>query len=133
MTGPLTPGEAALDDPVMRHVDGDWRLTGSRCPVCTTTAYPARRLCARDQAPMDPCDLSDQGTIYEAVQVAIAPVGFDAPYWVGYVDLPEGVRVFSQILWTGEAPPGHGDAVRCRSMIVRRDPDVIGPVFEGPV
>ncbi len=42
-------------------------------------------------------ELSPVGTLYTFSEVHIAPKGFATPYAVGYVDLPEGVRLFGQI------------------------------------
>ncbi len=41
--------------------------------------------------------LSPVGTLYSFSEIHIAPKGFATPYVVGYVDLPEGVRLFGQI------------------------------------
>ena len=41
--------------------------------------------------------LSATGTLYSFSEIHIAPKGFATPYAVGYVDLPEGVRLFGQI------------------------------------
>jgi uncharacterized OB-fold protein len=42
-------------------------------------------------------ELSPVGTLYTFSEIHIAPKGFATPYAVGYVDLPEGVRLFGQI------------------------------------
>jgi uncharacterized OB-fold protein len=41
--------------------------------------------------------LSSRGTVYTYTVVHQAPPGFEAPYALAYVDLPEGVRVLGQI------------------------------------
>lgn len=127
------PGEQALDVQIMRREDDDWRLIGSRCPECHTTYFPPRALCAADLADCVEVELSPKGVVYEAALVRIPPVGFAAPYWVAFVDLPGGVRIFTQLDWRGEDDPEDGDAVECTFRTVRRDPyEVVGPVFAGP-
>jgi benzoylsuccinyl-CoA thiolase BbsA subunit len=49
---------------------------------------------------MERVRLARRGVLYSFAAVHVAPRGFDAPYVAGYVDLPDGVRVFAQI----EAP-----------------------------
>jgi len=46
---------------------------------------------------MAPARLSRTGTLYSYSEVHVAPRVFTTPYVVGYVDLPEGVRVFAQV------------------------------------
>jgi uncharacterized OB-fold protein len=61
----------------------------------------------------------------------LAPQGFEAPYWVGYVDLDEGARYFAQIGWNeGDPDPSHGDSVSMSVEPVGSGEDrVLGPVF----
>lgn len=128
------PGEHALDQQTLREIDGAWRLVGSRCGTCGTVQFPPRVLCPDDLTECDEAVLGTGGVVYEASLVRVAPVGFTAPYWVAYVDLPEGVRLFAQLDWTGDDEPRHGDAVECVVRTVRTEPyEVLGPVFAGPV
>lgn len=127
------PGQHALEHQILREGDDGWQLVGSRCPRCATHFYPPRRLCASDLAECEQVALSSRGTLYEATRIRIAPVGFEAPFWLGYVDLPEDVRVFAQIEWDGEGEPRHGAAVELVIKTVRHEPaEVLGPVFVGP-
>lgn len=74
-------------------------LAGSRCRTCGRSYFPQKRVCPNcfkiDQ--MDPVALSRRGKLYSFTIVEAAPPGFTAPYAVGYVDLPEGVRIFSPL------------------------------------
>ncbi|MQA24959.1 MAG: hypothetical protein GEU94_05695 [Micromonosporaceae bacterium] len=127
------PGEHALDQQVLRKSNERWRLVGSRCASCGKVFFPPRTLCADDLTKCEERLLSTQGTVYEASHIRVAPVGFTAPYWIAYVDLPEGVRLFAQLDWRGDEPPRHGDAVECTVRVVRTEPhEVLGPVFTGP-
>jgi uncharacterized OB-fold protein len=106
-------------------------IVGSRCPSCGDVRFPARPLCPLDSRPTDHALLAGSGTIYEAVRMDLAPPGFEIPYWVGYVDLDDGVRIFARIaVENGSAEPCHGDRVLMSIEIVRRDDEpVYGPVF----
>lgn len=130
---PRFPGQHALELQVLREGDEGLELVGSRCPECGTHFYPPRRLCANDLSECREVVLSTHGTLYEATQIQVAPVGFEAPFWLGYVDLPENVRVFAQIEWNGDGEPRHGDRVELAIKTVRQEPSpVVGPVFVGP-
>ena len=71
-------------------------LLGSRCKACGRVFFPPRHVCPQcfsDE--FDSVRLSRVGKLYTFSIVRYAPPGLTAPYAVGYVDLPEGVRVFS--------------------------------------
>ena len=75
------------------------RLHGSKCGQCGTVAFPPHGLCPAcgAESGQERVELSPVGTLYTFSEVHIAPKGFATPYAVGYVDLPEGVRLFGQI------------------------------------
>lgn len=84
-------------------LDDDGRLVGSRCPACGAHFFPSRQVCARCLAEdLETAVLSTRGTLYTYTVVRQSVPGFEAPYVLGYVDLPEGVRVLGQIV--GAAP-----------------------------
>ena len=78
---------------------GAVHLHGSKCSRCGTVAFPPHGLCPACGAEngQERVELSPVGTLYTFSEVHIAPKGFATPYAVGYVDLPEGVRLFGQI------------------------------------
>lgn len=75
------------------------RLLGNRCSGCQAYFFPKRYLCAKchKNGTMEEVRLSNQGKLYTYCIVRVAPEGFTAPYALGYVDLPEGPRIFSAI------------------------------------
>ena len=72
-------------------------LVGNRCENCGRTFFPKRAICCQcfhdDQ--MKETVLSTRGKLHDYCISQIAPPGFKPPYALGYVDLPEGVRLFS--------------------------------------
>lgn len=78
---------------------GGVRLHGSKCSHCGVVAFPPHPLCPAcgAESGQDRVELSPIGTLYTFSEIHIAPKGFATPYAVGYVDLPEGVRLFGQI------------------------------------
>jgi uncharacterized OB-fold protein len=77
-------------------------LRGSRCAGCDNVAFPVAAGCQRcGSTEVAPVDLTGRGTVWSHTVQRFAPKsppyvppaeGF-APFAVGYVELPEGVRV----------------------------------------
>ena len=77
-------------------------LTGSRCSPCGNVAYPAAAGCQRcGSSDLVTVELARRGTVWAHTVQRFAPKsppyvppaeGF-TPFAVGYVELPEGVRV----------------------------------------
>jgi uncharacterized OB-fold protein len=73
-------------------------LFGSRCKVCAQISFPPRTVCSQCfSEEMESIPLSSKGKLYTYTIIGYPPPGLAAPYAIGYVDLPEGVRVFSII------------------------------------
>lgn len=79
-------------------------LFGSRCKICAQISFPPRAVCSKCfSEEMDKIPLSTKGKLYSYTIVGYAPPGLTAPYAIGYVDLPEGVRIFSILAdWKNE-------------------------------
>jgi uncharacterized OB-fold protein len=73
------------------------RLVGSTCSACATTSWPPAVRCHSCWEPVESLTLSDTGKLYAFTRVHVASPGTKVPYVVGYVDLPEGVRVFTKL------------------------------------
>jgi uncharacterized OB-fold protein len=90
--------------------DGAPALVGAKCPECGTHYFPRRARCSNpacDGHEAQSVRLSARGTLYSySVQAYRPPPLFGmepwAPYAIGLVDLPEGVRVMTML--TGAAP-----------------------------
>ncbi len=74
-------------------------LIGSRCRTCGKHAFPCRTFCdaCGASAGLEPVRLSNTGRLYTFSEVHVAPKAFATPYVIGYVDLPEDVRVLGQV------------------------------------
>ncbi len=74
-------------------------LIGIQCEDCAAKAFPPTDVCPDCMSEkMARCALSTSGTLYSWSVVHAAPKGWTLPYIAGYVDLPEGVRVFAHIV-----------------------------------
>lgn len=76
-------------------------LHGSRCPQCGVAAYPVGTTCPRCAATMEPAVLATEGVLWtwtiqrftpKSPPFEVGPGEFE-PFAVGYVELPDGVRV----------------------------------------
>jgi uncharacterized OB-fold protein len=84
---------------------GEIRLIGSECLSCKRVYFPAMRICADcldDSRPMKTRILSDKGKIHSFSIAQVAPPGFEVPHVQAYIDLEEGVRVFSLLVECGD-------------------------------
>ncbi len=82
------------------------RLLGSRCSACGETTFPAQQGCPSCTAQgCDEVELSPRGTLYTWTVQRFPPpppytgdVNDFVPFAVGYIELPEGVRVEARLL-----------------------------------
>ena len=84
---------------------GEIRLIGSECPLCQRVYFPAIKVCPDcldDSRPMKRRILSDSGRIHTFSIAQVAPPGFEIPHVQAYIDLEEGVRVFSLLAEYGD-------------------------------
>jgi uncharacterized OB-fold protein len=91
-TWPLAPGEKPF-------------LLGNKCKSCGKLYFPKTALCldCLKEDTLEEVKLSRRGKLYTYTIVRVPSPGFKVPYAFGYIDLPEGVRVCSQI---SAAEPG---------------------------
>ena len=94
--------EAALNidgSAVAREPGGAVHLVGSECRDCGARVFPPTPVCPGCMSEnMAPLNLSRRGILYSWSVVHAAPRGWTLPFVAGYVDLPEGVRVFAHIV-----------------------------------
>lgn len=74
------------------------KLFGSRCNKCGDYSFPPRRICKKCfHEEVEKVAFSGKGVIHSAAVILNAPLRFQAPYAVAYVDLEEGPRLFTQL------------------------------------
>jgi uncharacterized OB-fold protein len=73
-------------------------LRGACCVRCGESVFPARMVCPRCRAAtMRPVRLGPYGELYSFTISNVAPEGWEAPYLQAFVELPQGIRVFTLI------------------------------------
>jgi uncharacterized OB-fold protein len=81
-------------------------LIGSRCPDCGKHFFPRRHVCLNcSHEGLDEVPLSRRGKIWTFTVARQTPPASltQAPYAIGYVELPEGVRVETVLIGDPEA------------------------------
>ena len=93
-------GAIPLIAPELVEVDssGRPRLKIGCCRACSALSFPASRVCGECLS-LDIVDTTTDGAgdLYAYSVVHQAPKGWIVPYALGYVDLPNGLRIFGHI------------------------------------
>lgn len=117
---------------LIEEVSGKWALVGCRCKQCGKIIYPCRDVClnclGRD---MEKLNLSRQGELYSFTIVHMPSEHFEQPYAIGWVELPEGIKIFSQIRGWQEHPLeiGMDMELAVEKLWDEEDKEIIGYTF----
>ncbi|HJM42671.1 MAG TPA: OB-fold domain-containing protein [Nitrospinota bacterium] len=109
----------------------EWVPRGCRCGACGRVFYPAKRICLTCEraTEMQPVHLSRRGVLYTFTVIHVGLEGFRPPYAVGWIDLPEGVRLFAPLLsGDSETPFRIGTPME---MVLHPLPDERGELADG--
>ncbi len=72
------------------------RLLGARCRNCTETVFPKADFCPNCGGDdLEGTALSSRGNLFTFTINHQGPTAFETPYASGYIDLPEGVRIYA--------------------------------------
>lgn len=103
------------DEREVRYIDPAWFqetregpvLMGTKCQSCGRVFFPKKQVCPQcfgdDLAPVP---LSRRGVLHSYAISVMGPEGMEKPYLIGFVDLPEKIKLFSLI--TGCDTSGKG-------------------------
>jgi benzoylsuccinyl-CoA thiolase BbsA subunit len=97
-------GDVYVVKDFFEKIDGQLKLVGSRCSKCKTTFFPKKTYCSNcvSDENMKVVPLSTRGKLASysiAMENLMGTVmGFTPPYAFGYVDLPEGIRLFALLI-----------------------------------
>ena len=93
--------EGVFRPDTLARVDGEACLVGSRCAHCGDVRFPRAVACPACHAPVEalkPVILPRTGHVVTATRVERAIAPFKPPYLLAYVQLPDGPRVFCQLV-----------------------------------
>ncbi len=117
---------------LIEEVSGKWALVGCRCKQCGKIIYPCRAVClnclGRD---MEKLNLSRHGELYSFTIVHMPSEHFEPPYAIGWMELPEGIKIFSQIRGWQEHPLeiGMDMELTVEKLWDEEEKEVIGYIF----
>ena len=86
------------------RIRGEIRLTGSKCGNCQRVYFPPLRVCPDcldDGHPLQKVSLSKTGIISSYSVAQVAPPGYETPHVQAYVELKEGVKLFTLMVEHG--------------------------------
>ncbi len=109
-------------------------LVAGKCANCGALSFPKAVVCTECLSEnIGAAELSKQGVLYSFSIVHQAPKGWSVPYALGYVDLPEGVRVLAHIVGAGGGVNGIGIDQQVRLGIAPVGTDADGSVLSSYV
>jgi uncharacterized OB-fold protein len=117
---------------LFEEANGGPALIGSKCRACGQVLFPPRPFCLNCMSPeVESIRLKRDGKLYTFTTVYMPSEHFPSPYAVGWIELPEDIRVFSQIRGWQEQPLKIGMNMRLYIETLWQDQDreVIGFVF----
>jgi uncharacterized OB-fold protein len=131
---PIAGGMLALEP-------GAPRLLASRCDRCGALAFPVQSGCARcGSTAQETVRLAPAGKIWTWTSQEFRPVSPPytgpetfTPYYVGFVEVAEGLCVETRLTGFGDRPPRIGQQVSLVALPFRTDDDgneVVVPAFE---
>ena len=72
------------------------RLVGSRCESCRAVFFPKKQVCPKCfDGELRDVPLSRVGKLHSYALSVLGPPGIEKPFVVGFVDLPEGIKLYS--------------------------------------
>lgn len=118
---------------LFEETNGEPALIGSKCGSCGQVLFPAKSVCLNCMSTnVESIKLSRDGKLYTFTTVYMANEHFPPLYTVGWIELPEDIRIFSQIRGWQEHPLKIGMYMRLYIETLWQDEDneVIGYVFK---
>lgn len=117
---------------LFEEISGKGILLGCKCTKCGQVFFPKKFVCLNCMSPdVEPISLSPRGKLYSFTTVYMASEHFQAPYAIGLIEIPEGIRIFSQIRGWQEQPLKIGMDMQMfiEKLWENEDKEVIGYVF----
>jgi len=112
-------GTLLCGDAVQISADGHATLAGGRCTDCSNETFPRAPVCCQCMSENIVAQAMPRtGTLYAFSTVHVAAKKWKKPMCVGYVDLPNGARVFTHLEGNTLAI---GDAVEVGMGVVGED------------
>ncbi|WP_254525702.1 Zn-ribbon domain-containing OB-fold protein [Natrinema caseinilyticum] len=119
-----------VDGSIRTADDGDPVLVGTECAECGFVVFPTRPFCRNCLSEnVDDIDLSRNGELRTYTVAHTGQEGFEPPYAFGFVDLPEGVRLYSLLKGWESGTLEVGAPVELTLDEIKPDPKTGEPLF----
>ena len=80
-------------------------LLANRCKSCGQVFFPKSKICYTCLGEeMEELKLGRRGKLYTYTIGRMASIHFEPPYAIGYIDMPEGVRVYAPLGLVNDRP-----------------------------
>ena len=92
------PKAVLIEKKWFREIDGNMHLMGGLCRSCGKYSFPVKPICpqcASDE--QDEIPLSRTGRLHAFAVSVMGPADMEKPYIIGFVDLPEKIKLYSLI------------------------------------
>lgn len=90
------PDLCFIESSWFRQINGEYRLVGTRCNHCGKTSFPVKPHCpACHEKEQQEVPLSRSGILHTFAQSVMGPRDLPKPYLIGFIDLPEGIKLYS--------------------------------------
>jgi uncharacterized OB-fold protein len=112
-------------------ISGD--LVGFRCKSCNHALPPLSTICFYCRGDkLERLQLSRYGKLHSYATVYMSSGHFEAPYIIGYIDLPEGIRMVTPLKERAGKPfkVGMDMELVVEKLWDEGDEEVIGPKFQ---
>lgn len=91
-------GMVFIEDEWFEDFGGGAALAGTRCLRCDRVHFPPKRVCPDCfEGELRRVPMSTRGTLHTFAVSHMGPADLDKPYIIGFIDLPEGIRMFSLV------------------------------------
>lgn len=93
------PPSRFIDDSWFRTVGDEVRLLGVRCMECGKIVFPRKPVCPECFSDaLETVPLSKKGILHTFANSVMGPTGMETPFVIGFIDLPEGLKLYSLIV-----------------------------------
>lgn len=89
-------GKFFIEEDWFKELPEGWVLFGNRCESCGKTFFPKKVVCPNCfDGELKEVPLSKMGKLHCYALSAMGPPKMEKPYVISFVDLPEGIKLFS--------------------------------------
>lgn len=127
------PEKIPIRKGIFTKVQDRGALLANKCKSCGQIFFPKTVLCLSClREDMEEIVLSEQGILYSYTIAHMPSMHFEPPYAVGYVDMPEGVRIFTPLNVVEDKPFKIGMEMHIviEGLWQEEDKEIIGYKFE---